>query len=79
MPNIKPKFRKWYKGFHKILRLEQGDDNLIAVLFYNKSMHNYSVGVYTYRDGLFDLIQLNERIKNKSIALNKFRKIIEEF
>ena len=79
MSNLKQKFKRWWKGIDKIIKLEQGDDNLIAVIFLNRYMSHYSVGVYKYTDGEFHMIKVTKSTKSKAIALNKFRKIVREF
>jgi len=77
------KFRKWYKGRGKIIRIQQGDSNLIAVIFFDKDMRDYNVGDYIYRENAsgqttFMFNEIKERL-TKQEAINKFNQIVEEF
>lgn len=77
--NLQTKFREWYKGREKIVKIQQGDDNLIAVIFYNKDMRYYEVGIYEHLKKYFRMLEFEERIKNRQEALSKFNKIVREF
>ncbi len=80
---LKDKFKKFYKGNGKIVKTKQGDDNLIAVLFYNPSSKNYDVGVYRYGKNVdgkttFNFLEIEEHL-NKLESINKFNQIVREF
>lgn len=83
MSALTNKFRRWYKGSGRIIRIQQGDDNLIAVIFKTLNTNDYSVGGYRYGENVdgkitFNLVELEEKM-SKQEALNKFRKIVREF
>jgi hypothetical protein len=72
------KFRKWYKGSNKIVRITQ-KDNSIFVIFYNKDSSKYNVGNYKYgqnADGLltFNLVELEESMDSQE-AFKKFYRL----
>lgn len=83
MTKLTSEFRKWWKGSGRILKIQQGDDNLIAVMFRN--VKNFSVGIYKQAIDLdfpskktFKLIEMIERLDLNG-AEDKFNRIIKEF
>jgi len=79
--DLKKLFRNWYKGHQEIIKLQQGDDNLLAVIF-----KGFSVATYKYERDFdypskktFKLIEMEYGIKTFKEANKKFMKIVREF
>ena len=81
MVKLTSEFRRWWKGTARIVRIQQGDDNLIAVILRN--IKNFTTGVYKKTTSnlpqeKFRLIELNEGL-NLNEAKERFNKIVREF
>lgn len=82
--SLQKKFRSWWKGEAKIIRIQQGDDNLIVVIFYDNEMKYYNVGEYVYRKSpslnqyVFYVVELEKRLTKKE-ATDKFNRIVKSF
>lgn len=81
MSNLKVLYGKWHrkhiKGF-RIIKVAQGDDNLIACM--SKKDNAYSIMVFRHLgDGNFETIDAAIVTTNRLIADIAFNKIVEEF
>lgn len=77
-------FRNWRRNHPdgKIVKLEMGDDNLIAELSKHLKTKKikYKVASFIHNDdGTFKIVTLSKYLDNRTSANRKFKKIVEEF
>ena len=76
---LKDEFRKWYSGKNRIVRVQQGDDNLIVAMFFNCGKGKYEIGVYRQTDSDSFMLIEKRTDMSRGEATNKFNGVVREF